>query len=91
MLPSTLTMKRPTYAPPDPFSMLPLLSILPSTGKLSRLEGLTSSFFARYENVRALSKGGGEIDAEMARRLGAEEAMLRQVLDWLQVRPEGAE
>jgi hypothetical protein len=80
-------MKRPTYSPPDPFSMLPLLSILPSTGKLDRLEGLTSSFFARLEHVMAISRSGGEVEPEVARRLGAEEAMLRQVLDWLKVTP----
>ena len=82
-------MKRPTYSSPDPFSMLPLLSILPSTGKLPRLEELASSFFARHENVVALSKASGEIDQDVVRRLHAEELMLRQVLDWLQMNPGG--
>ncbi|NDC37153.1 MAG: hypothetical protein EBZ48_03770 [Proteobacteria bacterium] len=69
--------------------MLPLLSILPSTGKLSQLEALTSSFFARYENVAALAASSSDVEPEVARRLSAEEAMLSQVLDWLKMNPGG--
>ncbi len=71
--------------------MLPLLALLPSYGKLSRLEALTSSLFARYENVVALQRGSSEIERDLSRRLSAEESMLRQVLDWLQVKPEAEE
>lgn len=81
-------MKKPLYSPPDPFSMLPLLSILPSVGKIQRLESFTSSLFARYESVSNVTKGSVEINRELAQRIGAEEGMLRLVLDWLQVKPE---
>ena len=81
-------MKKPAYSPPDPFSMLPLLSILPSVGKIQRLESFSSSLFARYESVSGVTKGSAEINRDLAQRIGAEEGMLRLVLDWLQVKPE---
>ena len=84
-------MKRPIYSPPDPFSMLPLLSLLPSRGSIARLPDLMSSLFARFEHVAALRKSEEDIEREMARRLSAEEAMLRQVLEWLRVNPESEE
>ena len=51
---------------------------------------MTSSLYARYEKVQAaLKKSGAENGpSETQRRLLAEEAMLRQVLDWLSVNSE---
>ena len=79
-------MKRPILSPPDTFSSSPLLALLPVVGVVGELEKLTSSLFARYERVRALKKSLDE-DAlrESQRRIVAEEAMLRHILDWLSV------
>jgi hypothetical protein len=69
--------------------LAPLLMLLPVRGKIGKLESLTSSLFARYEKVAALRRDmGDEVEPDVARRLGAEEAMLKQVLDWLAVNPE---
>jgi hypothetical protein len=71
---------------PESFSLSPLVSILPSVGSLTRLEGLVSSIFARYESVEALRDGSD--DPDHLERYGLELAMLRQILDWLAVKPE---
>lgn len=71
---------------PDPFSLSPLLSVLPSLGNVTRLESLVSSLFARFEAVEVLRE---QTDVpEMRTKLGNEAAMLRQILDWLAVQPE---
>ncbi len=75
--------------PPDPFSLSPLLALIPQRGQLSRLESLVSSLFARYEKVEALRAEATETDSE--RRYAAEAGMLRQILDWLAVKPTGGE
>lgn len=75
--------------PPDPFSLSPLLALIPQKGNLSRLESLVSSLFARYEKVEALRGEATEQEAE--RRYAAESAMLRQILDWLAVKPSEVE
>ncbi|MCX6115592.1 MAG: hypothetical protein NTV65_10335 [Proteobacteria bacterium] len=75
--------------PPDPFSLSPLLSLLPSCGNLTRLENLVSSLFARHEKVETLREEAKS--KELERRYTAEEAMLRQILDWLAVKPMGGE
>jgi hypothetical protein len=75
--------------PPDPFSLSPLLALIPQKGKLTRLESLVSSLFARYEKVEALRVEATEPDTE--RRYAAESAMLRQILDWLAVKPAGVD
>ncbi len=77
-------MKRGILTPPDAFSIAPLLSLLPITGSISKLESYSSALFARFDQVSSLregAKGAGETDLEL--RYGVEEAMLRQVLDWL--------
>lgn len=79
-------MKRSLYSPPDPFSLLPLLALLPAKGKVQRLDALRSSLFARYEKVAAMKRDNP--GREQARRIAAEEGMLKQVLDWLAVTPE---
>jgi hypothetical protein len=73
---------------PESFSLSPLVSMLPSVGSLTRLEGLVSSIFARYESVEALRDNAQ--DPETRERYGLELAMLRQILDWLAVKPEEA-
>jgi hypothetical protein len=75
--------------PPDPFSLSPLLALLPERGKLSRLEALASSLFARHEKVETLRAESTQKDLE--RRYAAEAAMLRQILDWLEVTRSGGE
>jgi len=79
-------MKRPIFAPPDSFSLSPLLALLPVRGELSKLEGLKASFFARYEKVTGLSSElDSEQNADLAARLNHERAMLKEVLTWLEV------
>jgi hypothetical protein len=73
---------------PDPFSLSPLLSVLPSIGNVSRLESLVSSLFARFEAVETLREHT-ELPESRA-KLASEAAMLRQILDWLAVQPEEA-
>jgi hypothetical protein len=82
-------MSQPIGGPPDPFSLSPLLSLLPQRGKLTRLETLVSSLFARYEKVETLRSEAQERDTE--RRYAMESQMLRQILDWLAVKPGGQE
>jgi hypothetical protein len=73
-------------AAPDPFSLSPLLAVLPKLGNVSRLETLVSSLFARFESIDALRDN---VDGAEARtRLAQEAAMLRQILDWLSVNPD---
>lgn len=74
-------MKRPLSSPPDPFSVHPLLAILPRRGSLSKLENFRSSLFARHERVVA-ERSTAPVE-EQRRRLQSEEAMLRVVLDWI--------
>ncbi len=86
-------MKKSLVAPPDPFGLSPLALLLPVIGQVGGLTPLTSSLFARFEKVQALktevSSGAGADSARTAfRRLAAEEAMLKEVLDWLAVKPE---
>lgn len=76
-------------SPPDSFSLSPLLSLLPTCGSVARVEGMVSSLFARQEKVVQLREQGGS--KELERRLACEEAMLRQVLDWLSAKSGGGE
>jgi hypothetical protein len=50
---------------------------------------MVSSLFARQEKVVQLREQGGS--KELERRLVCEEAMLRQVLDWLSAKSGGGE
>jgi len=78
----------PTRAP-EPFSLSPLLALMPATGNPARLEELASALFVHYETVEGLRQSADS--AEVGSRLGAELAMLRQILDWLAAqRDEGA-
>ncbi len=89
-------MKKPQFSDPDSFTLFPMVSLLPIMGKIGKLEALTSSFYARYERVKGLKNelstdSGGRPSGSFQsalRRHAAEEAMLRQVLDWLEVQPE---
>lgn len=76
-------------APPDPFSLSPLLALLPEEGSAMRLHALSTSLFARHESVEALRSRGE--NKEIERRCLVEGAMLRQVLDWLELRKLGDE
>lgn len=76
---------------PDPFSLSPLLSLLPALGSVPRLELLMSSLFARSETAEALRESADSNELRM--RYANEAAMLRHILDWLAVQPneEGAD
>ena len=77
---------------PSAFSSSPLLCLLPSRGQVAKLETLTSSLFARYETVTALQREmKSSSERDLQRAYAAEEAMLRQVLDWLDLKPESGE
>ena len=80
--------QRGRFGASDPFSLSPLVALLPVHGRVGGLAALTSSLFARYEKVQSLLK---EVNPEENRqaygRLTAEGDMLKQVLDWLSVRP----
>ena len=81
--------RRSLYSPPDAFSLSPLLSLLPVRGRVGGLAALTSSLYARYEKVQRLHREvGTDADRAAYRRYAAEEAMLKQVLDWLALRAE---
>jgi hypothetical protein len=75
--------------PPEPFSLSPLLALLPEGGDLSRLESLVSSLYARQEKVEALRAEAS--DKESERKYGIEAAMLRQILEWLAQNPTEGE
>jgi hypothetical protein len=82
-------MKKPIFSAPEPFSLSPLLALLPVRGKIGRLESLTSSLYARYEKVAAQQAEKSEQpDRAIEERIAAESQMLKQVLDWLAVKPE---
>jgi hypothetical protein len=83
-------MKKPLYSRPEPFSLSPLLALLPALGRVGKLESLTSSFYARYERASHMKREmmAEEKNREAVRRYTAEEAMLRQVLDWLAIKPD---
>ena len=82
-------MRRSLLSAPDTFSLNPLLALLPVRGDIGRLSGLTGSLFARYERVTSLQRETSDgLTAEARRRMSVEEAMLKQILDWLEVRPE---
>jgi len=74
-------------SPPDPFSLSPLLALLPEEGSATRLNGLATSLFARHESVVALRERSD--NKEIERRCLVEGLMLRQVLDWLEMRQVG--
>lgn len=84
-------MKKGLYSAPDPFSISPLLLLLPVRGDIARLQEYKSSLYARFENVQSMKSDAdvGEFAPETWRGLEAEEAMLRAVLDWLAESPEG--
>jgi hypothetical protein len=67
--------------PPEPFSLSPLLALLPDVGEIGRLEALVSSLYARQEKVEGLRAEASEKEVE--RTYAAESAMLRQILEWL--------
>jgi hypothetical protein len=77
------------FAKPDNFSVSPLLILLPRIGSVGRLETLVSPLYARYEKVsQLLSELDDSATSESRKRLVGEQAMLKQVLDWVATRPE---
>jgi hypothetical protein len=83
-------MKRSLLSPPDAGTRMPLVALLPSRGDISKLEGLTSSLFARYERAqRALSEQ--KSGSLLYKRTQAEFFMLKEVLEWLSVDTQAAQ
>lgn len=77
------------FSLPDGFTSSPLLALVPSLGKVNRLHSYTSSIYARYEKVSEIAKELlSSDDVEAKRRCQAEENMLREVLEWLAVKPK---
>jgi hypothetical protein len=77
------------FSKPDNFSVSPLLILLPRVGNVGRLETLVSPLYARFEKVnRLLDELDDSSSAEARKRLVGEQAMLKQVLDWVATRPE---
>ena len=84
-------MKKPIFSQPDAFSISPFLVLLPVKGSVGRLPSLTTPLYARYEKVqRQIKESEIRQDLALLPRLRAEEGMLKQVLDWVSVRREGA-
>ncbi len=82
-------MKSNRYSGPESFSLSPLLALLPVKGQIAKLATLTASFYARYEKVtHLLAELEQGAEPEIKRRLNAELQMLKQVLDFLAVKPE---
>ena len=85
-------MRRSIIDGPEPFSLSPLLAILPVTGHSSKLHDLGASLFARFEKVSAMRADEGLAnEREAHRRLVAEEGMLKTLLDWLAQLDRGAQ
>lgn len=85
-------MKRSRFGSPDVFSLNPLVALLPVVGKVGRLEPLTSSLYARYERVAMRRRELIEEEhTEEYRCCAVEEAMLKEVLEWLAVKPKAVE
>ncbi|MGI6524304.1 MAG: hypothetical protein ACOX2O_03285 [Bdellovibrionota bacterium] len=83
-------MEKSKYSAPDNFSISPFLALLPVLGSVSDLEQMSNSMFARYEKVNLMKKGfAGAVDSDDYRKILAEEAMLKHVLDWLSISIEG--
>lgn len=81
-------MKKKLYGFPEEFTSLPLLSLLPVAGDVAKLEGFTSSLFARYEKVSTMQKELPASSQGEGKKLNLEREMLREVLEWLAVNPE---
>jgi hypothetical protein len=83
-------MKRSILEPPDPFSLSPMLALLPPGGEMRKLESLTSFFYARYEKELAIKRATDRSNEENEGRrvVTAELAMLRAVLECLGVNPD---
>jgi len=80
-------MKRSVCSEPEDFSVSPLLALLPRKGNAGKLALLTSSLYARYEKVSGLRRDLGDAaEKNTVKKLLAEEGMLRQVLEWLEVK-----
>jgi hypothetical protein len=80
-------MPKSLYSTPEDFSLSPLLQLLPVKSRVSKLKGLNSSLFARYEKVHAQMKDPEQNSGDQ-KGLAAEAVMLRQVLEWLDITPE---
>lgn len=76
---------KPLFELPDTPLMYPIVTLLPDQGSVLKLRPLMSSLFARHERLRqAIAEADKlELAIEVRRRYLSEEAMLRQVLDWL--------
>ena len=66
--------------------VMPLAVLLPQFGELGKLPSLAAQFEKRHQELLgATQRFSGEEDAEGRRERLAEESMLNQALQWLQV------
>ena len=72
---------------PDQFSQSPLIAVLPVLGDPGRLVDRTNSLYARFESVSRFRKELDGVENPSLTRLIAEEAMLKRVLEWLELTP----
>ena len=69
---------------PEPFSVMPLLTLLPAGGDINALSRFTSSLYARSEKVAILLDNVDPADANTScKHLLAEQEMLNEVLNYL--------
>ena len=80
-------MSKPKFSPPEPFFVDPLLHLLPVRGSLNDLESLSSSMFAKYQQINLLL-ANVEAKTQMSNKMEAEASMLRHVLEWLKLNPD---
>jgi hypothetical protein len=79
----------PDYSPPEEFVSAPLLCMVPIVGDVTRLEGFTTSLYARYEKISLIvSEMERAPQVSAVGRFNAEREMLREILDWLAITPE---
>jgi hypothetical protein len=73
---------------PDAYATNPLMTLLP-VYEVSRLDIYTSSFYARYERVKnqRLAYTGHTLTEDVLKGILAEELLLKEVLEWLAIRP----
>jgi hypothetical protein len=79
-------MDRTLFSIPDEYSSIPFLAVLPREGDVAELSRLIPSLYARYEKALSLKRSFQETPGEsIPTRVKAEEEMLRNVLEWLNV------
>ena len=75
-----------THGTPEEFSSVPLLTLVPCVGSVTKLDSVTSALFARYQKIIRMIRESERSDQTPAiARFTRERGMLREVLEWLSV------